>query len=137
MTRSVRSQTRCSPRASTSGPGERLVHRGTDQHTGAGDVDAGRLKYGSSLAPGANGLALPEDLVQQDRLLDVPVTEVPPATSKASNSMERAVAAVRFTIVALAPAPSTPPIGAMTRTVTPSLAMAFSRSGAARSTCVC
>jgi len=66
-----------------------------------------------------------------------PVTEVPPATSKASNSRERAVAAVRFTIVALAPAPRTPPIGAMTRTVTPSLAMAFSRSGAARSTCVC
>jgi len=30
------------------------------------------LEYGSSVAPGADGLALPEDLVQQDRLLDVP-----------------------------------------------------------------
>jgi len=85
--------------------GERLVHCGTDQHIRAGEVDACRLEYGSSVAPGAGGLALPEDLMKQDRLLDVAGHRGSACDQQGVELVERAVAAVRFTIVSLAPAP--------------------------------
>jgi hypothetical protein len=53
------------------------------------------------------------------------VAVVPPATTRASNSTERAVSSVRSTVWVLVPLPRTPPAGAMTRTDAPSLAAAF------------
>ena len=44
---------------------------------------------------------------------------VPPATTSASNSMDRAVASVRSTVILRRPAFRTPPTGAITSAVTP------------------
>ena len=54
-----------------------------------------------------------------------PVGVVPPATTSASNSIDRAVASVRSTVTVRRPAFSTPPTGAITNAVTPSAAVAF------------
>ena len=101
---------------------EREVARATDHRPS-------RALGASSTAPPSpsarDGLAVAERLLEQHDEFDVAGRRGPVGNDESSNSIERAVASVRSTVIERRPDLSTPPTGAITRAVTPSAAVAF------------